>query len=177
MKRNWKDKDWRALSPVEQAQAIKLLPVDSWKVVKAEKWYDRFTAHKAFNLVSQDIRDRAANRLTVDGDCQTLADYISLNNGQEFSVALGLGDSYDEYIINGDDVLVVTGCDGSKSPSSYKSILPSDGKITVAQAKAIYTAACTIRCAKCGKAIVLNHLPDGNGRVCDNCAGNEGSYE
>jgi hypothetical protein len=174
---NWTDKTWRALSPANQAREIRMLPCDSWKITKAADWYDRFAAHKAFNLVSQEIRDKAANCLIVDGDCQSLADYISLNNSDEFSVVLGLGDSYDEYIINGDDVLVVTGCDGSKSPSSYKSILPSDGKITFAQAQAIYTAACTIRCAKCGKAIVLNHLPDGNGRVCDNCADSEGSYE
>lgn len=177
MEKSWNDINWRALSPREQAAELNVLPRDAWKITRAENWYDQFAAHKAFDAVSDEIRTAASKRLTVDGDCDSLSYYISLNNRAEFAAALGLADSYDEYIINGDEVLTVTGCDGSRSPSSFKQILPDNGKISFEQAKAIYTAACTIKCAKCARPIVLSHLPDGESRVCHNCAEWEGNYE
>lgn len=176
MKMNWNDKDWRKLSAVEQARQLNIMPCDSWKISNAANWYDTFAAHKAFNLVSQDIRDRAATQMVVDGDCDSLSYYIGLCNTQAFDVALGLADECDDYIVRDDNVLIISGSDGS-SLGEMLPVLPLDGRITFQQAKAIYATACTIQCEKCGKAIVLDRLPYDNGRVCSDCADWEGDYE
>lgn len=175
MDKNWKNNDWRKLSPDQQARHLNMQPCQSWKIKKAASYYDAFAAHKAFTLVSQDIRDKAANQTQLDGDCGDLTYYIGLCNSQAFDVALGLADKCDDYIVRDDNVLVVTGSDGS-SMGKMLPVLPLDAKMTFQQAKAIYTTACTVKCAKCGKAIVLDHL-HGDDRVCNDCADWEVDYE
>ena len=172
----WENKEWENLPLIEKARQLKMLPCDGWKIERALSWYNQFKAHKAFNLVSQDIRDRARSTLVVNGDCSSLSDYVRLCNSGMFDVSLGLASSYTDYIISQGNVLVITETDG-RSLGHMLPVLPADGTLSLQQVKAIYATACTIKCAKCGKAIVLDHLPDGLGRVCKDCADWEGDYE